>query len=282
MKKKSILLSLARGKTLKIACLLFYGFCTAQLVTNNCNKVKISNGLVVKVNGNFSNTANAGLDIDGTLNIDNNLVNNGSVTGNGILIYVSDFTNTGSFSPGNSSAGALAINGNFSNGTGVLNFKLAGTTAATQYDQLNITGNFSCSGTINVATISGFTPASNTIFELIKASSLSGTFATKNLPANWTIEYTATKALLKYNGNLANEVFEKKIPVVYLRNNILYITSEIAIQDVTIYDVNGRKLFYQTKIKNNDYSKEFHLNNGLYIVHILDENHKLSIKKVIN
>lgn len=50
--------------------------------------------------------------------------------------------------------GALVINDNFSSGTGLLNFNLAGNTAPTQYDQLNIVGNFSCSGTVNFTTIS--------------------------------------------------------------------------------------------------------------------------------
>jgi large repetitive protein len=101
--------------------------------------------------------------------------------------------------PGNL-AGTIAINGGILNGsgtitgsamtitgdytqtsTGVMNVELNGTTAGTQYDQVDVSGNVTLDGTLN-ATL-GYSPAAGDFYDVLKIGAVrSGDFATKNLP----------------------------------------------------------------------------------------------------
>ena len=74
------------------------------------------------------------------------------------------------------------------------NVEIGGTTAGTQYDQVVVGGAATIGtastlrGTLNVSLINGFaTPATDTDFTILTASSVSGVFANVNLPsANWS------------------------------------------------------------------------------------------------
>jgi len=81
---------------------------------------------------------------------------------------VSNITNAGTLSPGNS-PGTLNINGNLVN-TGTLSFELNGLTAGTEYDQLHITGAADLDGT--VAIVLGFAPELGDSFQIMSFGSL--------------------------------------------------------------------------------------------------------------
>lgn len=92
-------------------------------------------------------------------------------------------TNRGTVSPGNSLAtGILALGGLTQTSTGAVNVRLAGTTAGTGYDQLDIAGTASLAGALNVS-LDGYTPGEGDLFDVLTCGTRSGTFATVNLPA---------------------------------------------------------------------------------------------------
>ncbi|HKS22366.1 MAG TPA: hypothetical protein VJZ76_06185 [Thermoanaerobaculia bacterium] len=110
----------------------------------------------------------------GTISINAGILNGtGTITGN--------VTNGGNFNPG-TSPGAVTITGNYTQtSTGILNVELNGTTAGTQYDQVDVSGNVTLDGTLN-ATL-GYTPAAGNTFDVLKiGATRTGDFATKNLP----------------------------------------------------------------------------------------------------
>ena len=55
--------------------------------------------------------------------------------------------------------------------------------SSTGYDQLNVTGNAQLGGALTVTLDTGYTPAAGTIFDLLTAKSITGTFGTLNLPS---------------------------------------------------------------------------------------------------
>src|SRR5262249_30195506 len=67
---------------------------------------------------------------------------------------------------------------------GVLNIEVGGTTAGSQYDQLNISGTATLAGTLNATLINGFGPVAGEQFAALTAGSgINGSFATINLPS---------------------------------------------------------------------------------------------------
>src|SRR5262249_8664210 len=66
---------------------------------------------------------------------------------------------------------------------GTLDISIGGTMAGQQYDQVNVTSSASLGGTLNVTLVNNFTPTVGATFDLVNASSLSGTFVTANLPS---------------------------------------------------------------------------------------------------
>ena len=83
----------------------------------------------------------------------------------------------GSVSPG-SSPGTLTIDGNYTQGSGgTLAAEIAGTTPGTQFDVLAVTGSAALDGTLAISNDPGFDPQLSDTFEVLTATSRSGTFA---------------------------------------------------------------------------------------------------------
>lgn len=139
----------------------------------------------------------------GTLNLINAVVNGdvrspagstnnvaGSATFNGHFKGAASFSGTqnlvtfnGGYDPGDSPA-AVSFGGSVAFGSGgTLTLELGGTTAGTQYDQLNVAATATLGGTLNVVLINGFVTAAGQVFQLINAASWVGSFTTVNLPA---------------------------------------------------------------------------------------------------
>ncbi|MEP1779185.1 LamG-like jellyroll fold domain-containing protein, partial [Reichenbachiella sp.] len=116
-----------------------------------------------------------------------NFVNNGTITG--FFTCNNDFTNPlgGTVAPG-ASPGCVTFASNFTN-AGTLDIEVDGTVPCTGYDQITVTGTANLGGTLNVTI--GYTPVSGDQITIITAGSVAGTFSSDNLPANWTLNYTA-------------------------------------------------------------------------------------------
>jgi len=165
----------------------------------NAGTVTVNTGSTFTVGGgsfNFTQTA-------GTSTIDGTLANNGSgaldlnggnLYGTGTLDY--GVVDSATITPGNSSAieGKLQVNGTYAqNSAGALDVTIGGTTAGTKYDQINISGAASLSGTLNITLAAGYTPAIGNTFDIVNASSISGTFTTVNgLAINGSEHFTVT------------------------------------------------------------------------------------------
>ncbi len=83
----------------------------------------------------------------------------------------------------------LTITGNLTN-SGSLDFNLGGTSAGANYFRLLVSGTVTLDGTLNVTLTGSFVPAIGNDFTVITGSSVSGSFATTNLPAiadTWTV-----------------------------------------------------------------------------------------------
>jgi hypothetical protein len=130
--------------------------------------------LTVGDSGTVTVTGTAGLKVWG----------GGTLTGGGGTIVASagGVTNLGTVAPG-ASAGLMNITGAYTQTTGTLQIELGGTTRGTQYDALLATGAMTLGGTLTVTTIGGFNPVMGNTFDILDWGSLSGTFATVNLPS---------------------------------------------------------------------------------------------------
>jgi hypothetical protein len=81
--------------------------------------------------------------------------------------------------------GLLTINGSYTQmASGVLNVRIGGTSAGTQFDQLQVNGQASLAGTLNVSLVNNYLPAIGVNFDIIDFTSETGTFATMNGLAN--------------------------------------------------------------------------------------------------
>jgi hypothetical protein len=134
------------------------------------------------------------------------LSGDGSIrTGSGPIVGQVENRN-GTVAPG-SNVGVMSIAGRFANGRdGTLRIELVGTTAGSQYDQLLVDGPVTLDGILSVLLPnhgSGvFEPNLGNAFSIITADSISGEFATLNLPALaagrvWLVDYAETEVALK-------------------------------------------------------------------------------------
>ena len=125
----------------------------------------------------------------------------GRICGNGTISLGAGRTlvNYGTIASG-LSPGKLTISGNFrQESSGVLEAELGGTTQATQYDFLNVTGTASLDGSLNISMAGGFVGTVGDIFEIINASAFVGPgnddFNTVNLPAGYGMNTSATASI---------------------------------------------------------------------------------------
>ena len=120
----------------------------------------------------------------------------GSITNLGRITFNPAGTNcgvTGTFS-------ALAVGGNYTQGSGAALDMGVGGRSTDHFDQLNVTGRASLSGLLLVHLFNGFPPASGDSFQLLTYGSHSGTFSPLALPGGMSLAYTTTAANLGVTG----------------------------------------------------------------------------------
>ncbi len=104
----------------------------------------------------------------------------GTVSGPGTIN--GNDTNAGEMDLG-STAGTLSIIGNYTQtSAGTLSVKVGGTSAGSQYDQVNVLGTASLGGTLDASLINGFGPAVPQTFTIVTSAAVNGDFATTNFP----------------------------------------------------------------------------------------------------
>ena len=136
-------------------------FLEANQLTNE-GLISVTGGSTVDVTADqFVNSGSIDV-LSGTLSSNVSIENKGTISGSGSIDAA--IINTGTLSPG-TSPGLMTIAS--LNSSGTLLFELEGTTRGTQYDAIDVTGDLTLSGTIDVDLISGFTPAEGNTFDLL-------------------------------------------------------------------------------------------------------------------
>jgi autotransporter-associated beta strand protein len=89
-------------------------------------------------------------------------------------------SNSGTVQPGDLGvAGELTISGNYTQTSGgILAVDLGGTIAGELYDVLSVGGTATLAGTLDIANVSGFTPANGNTFRVVQSAGNPGTFTT--------------------------------------------------------------------------------------------------------
>ncbi len=122
------------------------------------------------------------------------LTNNGRIQGGGT--FNNNFANSapGTLAPG-FTPGCTNFEADFTN-SGTLEIEIDGVgTACTDYDQITVTGTANLGGTLDIILGTSYTPSDGDEIVIVDAGTLSGTFATVNLPdANWAIQYDVPNA----------------------------------------------------------------------------------------
>jgi hypothetical protein len=100
----------------------------------------------------------------------------------GTTLITANFTNYGTV---DIRSGIIAANGGYvSSSNAFLNCALGGTTAGTNYGQLQIAGTVTLNGGLSVDLLPGFTPATNDTFTVLSAGARNNTFASFSYPSN--------------------------------------------------------------------------------------------------
>jgi|GEM_PF-3291445 len=158
--------------------------------------VSIDGGTLIDSAGTFvGNRANGSLTLANSAILQSPLVTvttRGTLAGSGTINGAS--VNEGAVSPGNG-PGILNVSGNYTQTLGTLNIELGGASLGSEYDQLAVAGTAVLGGTLNVTLINGYNPSSGE-FVIVSGGNVSGSFATENLPAGFSITYEATRVLL--------------------------------------------------------------------------------------
>ena len=135
---------------------------------------------------NFVRTANGELRIDGRLAVRGGSVfdvgdvlvlgPDGQIDGDGTVRSESAFAG-GTVAPGES-PGVLTLDSNVTlEATAQLHIEFAGTTLGTEFDHLTVTKNLTLGGELQVSLTDDFVPNSLDTFEIVSASSISGSFS---------------------------------------------------------------------------------------------------------
>jgi len=158
--------------------------------------------------GAIDNTGNLNLSGGGTRTLNDAVLNNGTVdvaggtsatfnglfSGAGAITGGGTSTFNGGFNPGNSPAEVNIAGDAVLGAANTLQIELAGLTAGSQYDRVNVAGDAWLDGTLDIDFYGGFNPVAGNSFDIIFASVLHGSFGTTLLPnldpgLLWDLQY---------------------------------------------------------------------------------------------
>lgn len=141
------------------------------------------------LNGGNLNVTSPGLfDIQG-----GDLTGAGTVTGR--------LANSGGHVKPGMSAGALTVDGDYTQGAAAAYDIEIGGANAGEFDVLTVTGTATLAGELNVALIDGYSPGNGASFVVLTAGAISGTFDSLTGAAGFEVSYTATEVILTSTGS---------------------------------------------------------------------------------
>ncbi len=149
---------------------------------NNTGTVEVQTGILAVASSGFTNAGTIDTAAGATFrNTSGAFTNNGTLVGNGTYDPLTTLTNAGTIAPGNS-VGALTVAGGLTQtAAGAMEFELA---SLASFDTLDVLGNLTLDGTLEILSLGGYNPNAGDSFTLITfddgvadASDLSGTFA---------------------------------------------------------------------------------------------------------
>ncbi|MBX3654006.1 MAG: filamentous hemagglutinin N-terminal domain-containing protein [Ramlibacter sp.] len=165
-------------------------------LTANHGTLQLAAGTTVFANELTDNYGT--LAINGTLSIDRTITvltnqPGGLIKGNGLLsllqgegLVFGTLVNSGTIAPGNS-PGLLSFGSNFTQtASGTLQMEIGGTTPATEYDQLNVSGDTALDGQLAIVAYGPTPPSSGTFNILPGPNAPTGSFSTLSTPAGFT------------------------------------------------------------------------------------------------
>jgi hypothetical protein len=127
--------------------------------------------------GTFTNQGTVNIQTGRTMTFFNNVTGNGAFTGGGTAVFLANLA------PG-SSPGSVSFGGNVNLvGGSALNMEIGGLTPGSGHDRLQVAGELSIGGSLNVSLTNGFVPQAGDAFDLLDWGSLDGEFSTLNLPS---------------------------------------------------------------------------------------------------
>jgi hypothetical protein len=181
---------------------------------NNIGTVEAQSGTLNFVNTYTHNNANLILK-GGTVTFSNALnINGGSIEGNGSINV--GVTNSGLLNPrhaSNTEFGRLTINSSYTETNSAnINIQLGGSTAGTNFDQVDINGNATFDGTLNVSLLNNFTPTLGSTFDILTYDALnsSSNLDFTGLDINSTLQF-----LPQWSSNkLTLKVVDKSAPIL--------------------------------------------------------------------
>ncbi|MCF8283324.1 MAG: hypothetical protein K9J45_23210, partial [Bacteroidales bacterium] len=144
-------------------------------LTFNYTSARINDGSTLTNDGTVTVNAGKNLTVNGTFTNNNTFNHNGILDGTGIIDGSAGLSNSsgGTVAPG-SSPGCLTFGSGLTN-DGTLEIELADGTACNNYDQINVTGDVTLNGIINISFVNGITPTSSTFTILTATGTKSGT-----------------------------------------------------------------------------------------------------------
>lgn len=151
------------------------------------------------------------LSCGGSIAINQPFCNNGIIEGVGNINFGNSFVQKGIIGPGNS-PGSLTLN-KLDNSNGTIRLEIQDNSGAgTGHDELNISGENTLGGTLEILLLNDFVPAENDSYTLINCTQgCNGTFSTVNLPSalnGWGIFYNANNVELKKLQGLAIDLLD--------------------------------------------------------------------------
>ncbi|MBI4325651.1 MAG: hypothetical protein HY674_10355, partial [Chloroflexi bacterium] len=167
----------------------------------NEGNVNVATNVNLTIAGAYAQAAGATRLNGGTLTVSAPIdIQGGSLIGNGTV--AASVVSGGQVSPG-ASAGRLTITGSYTqNGSGTLEIELGGLVAATEHDQLNVSGAAQIHGRLRVNLVNGFSPTNGQSFAVLNCASLSGRFDNFDLAPlanglDWEVAYGPRSVVLK-------------------------------------------------------------------------------------
>ncbi|MDD5332155.1 MAG: YDG domain-containing protein [Rhodoferax sp.] len=170
---------------------------------NNIGTLLASAGTLDASASVFNNNGTIKLASGGTFSRSAGFTNpaSGIIQGNGFInLGTATLVNQGIISPGatgSGSIGQLNITGNLTN-AGDINIDIGGLVPSTQHDKLMVSGTATLGGKLNVSNLASYAPTTTDSFNVLGAGSITGTFATVSTPpaSTYATQYSSALAWL--------------------------------------------------------------------------------------